>query len=283
MGQPDRTGPLRREKRPAVPPNRTGPFRPANRPAPVVSYLVSERDTAATVARTLDGDGQIFAVRGLLDPSAAAALARLWPRHGHQENREVTPPLVVYVAKLGSHCLAADARMTSLIESIKKGPVMTMTLKCDTEFPKALKNIMESMGLKGEAVYKGFPVMDDGQEYWWVQLHLYKDEEDDPKKMEHWMFTNPELHTSFFDSARCVAWAAINELGERLKYRLHNTQKDLKEEKEETANLNTTVGRLRSDMVDLSLKLRVYEELNKAKDSQIATLRKRMLLYSGSS
>ncbi|KAK1651132.1 hypothetical protein QYE76_068937 [Lolium multiflorum] len=151
--------------------------------------------------------------------------------------------------------MAAARKMTSLIESIKKGPVMTTTLKCDTEFPKALKNIMESMGLKGEAVYKGFPVMDDGQEYWWVQLHLYKDEEDDPKKMEHWMFTNPELHTSFFDSARCVAWAAINELGERLKYRLHNTQKDLKEEKEETANLNTTVGRLRSDMVDLSLKL----------------------------
>ncbi|KAK1650989.1 hypothetical protein QYE76_068794 [Lolium multiflorum] len=173
--------------------------------------------------------------------------------------------------------------MTCLIESIKKEPVMTMTLKCDTEFPKALKNIMESMGLKGEAVYKGFPVMDDGQEYWWVQLHLYKDEEDDPKKMEHWMFTNPELHTSFFDSARCVAWAAINELGERLKYRLHNTQKDLKEEKEETANLNTTVGRLRSDMVELSLKLGMYEELNKAKDSQIATLGKRMLMYSGSS
>jgi hypothetical protein len=70
MGQPDRTGPLRREKRPAVPPNRTGPFRPANRPAPVVSYLVSERDTAATVARTLDGDGRIFAVRGLLDVRA---------------------------------------------------------------------------------------------------------------------------------------------------------------------------------------------------------------------
>ncbi|KAK1678208.1 hypothetical protein QYE76_039056 [Lolium multiflorum] len=130
--------------------------------------------------------------------------------------------------------------MTSLIESLKKGPVMTMTLKCDTEFPKALKNIMESMGLKGEAVYKGFPVMDDGQEYWWVQLHLYKDEEDDHEKMEHWMFTNPELHTSFFDSARCVAWAAINELGERLKYRLHNTQKDLKEEKEKTADTSPT-------------------------------------------
>ena len=172
--------------------------------------------------------------------------------------------------------------MTSLIESIKKGPVMTMTLKCDTEFPKALKNIMESMGLKGEAVYKGFPVKDEGQEYWWVQLHLYKNEEDNHKEMGLWMFTNPELHTSFFDSARCAAWEAIKELGERLKYRMHNTQEDLKEEKEEATILKTTISQLQSDMVDLSLKLGVYEELNKAKDGQIATLRKRMLQNSGS-
>jgi hypothetical protein len=46
-----------------------------------------------------------------------------------------------------------------------------MTLKCETEFPKALKNLMLSMGMQGEAVYKGFPVIDEGQEYWWVQLH----------------------------------------------------------------------------------------------------------------
>ena len=169
-----------------------------------------------------------------------------------------------------------------LIESIKKGPVMTMTLKCDTEFPKALKNIMESMGLKGEAVYKGFPVKDEGQEYWWVQLHLYKNEEDNHKEKGLWMFTNPELHMSFFDSARCAAWEAIKELGERLKYRMHNTQEDLKEEKEEATILKTTISQLQSDMVDLSLKLGVYEELNKAKDGQIATLRKRMLQNSGS-
>ena len=80
--------------------------------------------------------------------------------------------------------------MANLNESIKKGPVMTMTLKCDTEFPKALKNIMESMGLKGEAVYKGFPAMVEGQEYWWVQLHLYKNEADNHKKSGLWVFTN---------------------------------------------------------------------------------------------
>jgi hypothetical protein len=49
-----------------------------------------------------------------------------------------------------------------------KRPVMIMTLKSETEFPKALKNLMLSMGMQGEAVYKGFPVTDEGEEYWWV-------------------------------------------------------------------------------------------------------------------
>ena len=47
------------------------------------------------------------------------------------------------------------------------------------------------------------------------------------------MFTNTVVHPSFFDSARCAAWNAIEELGERLKWRLHNTQKNLKEANEE--------------------------------------------------
>jgi hypothetical protein len=89
---------------------------------------------------------------------------------------------------------------------------MTMTLKCETEFPKALKNIMLSMGMQGEAIYKGFPVIDEGQEYWWVQLHLYKNKEDDHKKMGLWMFTNSEMYSSFFDSARCATWEAIKNL-----------------------------------------------------------------------
>jgi hypothetical protein len=73
--------------------------------------------------------------------------------------------------------------MPNLIESLKKGPEMIMTLKCETKFPKALKNLMLTMGMQGEAVYKGFPVIDEGEEYWWVQLLLYKNKEDDHKKM----------------------------------------------------------------------------------------------------
>jgi hypothetical protein len=172
--------------------------------------------------------------------------------------------------------------MTSLHESIKKGLVMTMTLKCETEFPKALKNLMLSMGMQGEAVYKGFPVIDEGQEYWWVQLHLYKNKEDDHKKMGLWMFTNSEMHTSFLDSTRCVAWEAIKELGERLKWRLHNTQKDLKEEKEDTTTLKETISQLQSDMEQLVSKLSVQGDLIKTKDDQIADLKKLLDQNNGS-
>jgi hypothetical protein len=108
--------------------------------------------------------------------------------------------------------------------STTKRPVMIMTLKCETEFPKALKNLMFSMGMQEAAVYKGFSMIEEGEEYWWVQLHLYKNKEDDHKKMGLWMFTNSEMYPSFLDSARCATWSAIKELGERLKWRLHNTQ-----------------------------------------------------------
>jgi hypothetical protein len=164
--------------------------------------------------------------------------------------------------------------MTNLHESIMKGPVMTMTLKCETEFPKALKNLMLSMGMQGEAIYKGFPVIDEGQEYWWVQLHLYKNKEDDHKKMGLWMFTNSEMHTSYLDSARCAAWSAIKELGERLKWRLHNTQKDLEEEKEDTTALKETISQLQSDMEQLVSELSVQGDPIKTKDEQIANLKK---------
>ena len=99
--------------------------------------------------------------------------------------------------------------MTSLIESLKKGPVMTMTLECETEFPRALKDNMKSLGFEWEAIYKGFPFMDEGQKYWWVQVHLYMSKEADHKIEGDCMFTNLILHTSFFDSARNAALKAI--------------------------------------------------------------------------
>jgi TRAP-type C4-dicarboxylate transport system substrate-binding protein len=172
--------------------------------------------------------------------------------------------------------------MTSIHEAVKKGPVMTMTQKCETEFPKAFKNLMLSMGMQGEAVYKGFPVIDEGQEYWWVQLHLYKDKEDDHKMMGLWMFTNSKMYTSFLDSARCAAWSAIKELGERLKWTLHNTQKDLKEEKEDATTLKETISQLQNDLEQLVSELSVQRDLIKTKDDQISDLKKQLDQNNGS-
>jgi hypothetical protein len=97
-----------------------------------------------------------------------------------------------------------------------------------------------------------------------------------------WMFTNSEMYTSFFDSARCAAWEAIKELGERLKSRLYNTQKDLKEEKEDTTELKETISRLQSDMVELAFKLSIQDDLNITKDDQIAALKKQIAQNNGS-
>jgi septal ring factor EnvC (AmiA/AmiB activator) len=108
------------------------------------------------------------------------------------------------------------------------------------------------------------------------KLHLYKDKEDDHKKMGLWMFTNSEMYPSFLDSARCAAWSAIKELGERLKWRLHNTQQDFKEEKEDTTTLKETISQLQGDMEKLESELSNQGDLIKIKDEQIANLRKQL-------
>jgi hypothetical protein len=87
-----------------------------------------------------------------------------------------------------------------------------------------------------------------------------------------WMFTNSEMYPSFLDSVRCAAWSAIKELGERLKWRLHNTQQDLKEEKEDTTTLKETINQLQGDKGKLLSELSVQGDLIKTKDEQITNL-----------
>ena len=162
--------------------------------------------------------------------------------------------------------------MNSINEAVRKGPLMTMTLECETEFPKSLKNLMVTMGIHGAAVYKGFPVMDEGEEYLWVQLHLYKNKEDNHKESGFCMVTNSEMHTTFFDSARNAAWNAIKELGDRLKCRMLNTQNDLREEKKHTQELETTNQQLRGDIIDLIWESCEQDRQMATKDALIAIL-----------
>jgi septal ring factor EnvC (AmiA/AmiB activator) len=109
-----------------------------------------------------------------------------------------------------------------------------------------------------------------------LDVHPYKDKEDDHKKMGLWMFTNSEMHTSFLDSARCAVWSAIKELGERLKWRLHNTQKDLKEEEEDTTAWKETISQLQSYMEQLVSELSVQGDLIIIKEEQIANMKKQL-------
>jgi hypothetical protein len=113
-------------------------------------------------------------------------------------------------------------------------------------------------------------------------LHLYKNKEDDHKKMGPWMFTNSEMYPSFLDSTRCAVWSAIKELGERLKWRLHNTQEDLKEEKEDTTTLKETINQLQGDKENLVSELSVQGDLIKTKDEQIINLLKQLDQKNGS-
>jgi hypothetical protein len=72
------------------------------------------------------------------------------------------------------------------------------------------------------------------------------------------------------------------ELGERLKWRLHNTHKDLQEEKEDTTALKETLNQLQSDMEQLVSELSVQGDLIKTKDEQIANLKKHLDQNNGS-
>ena len=73
-----------------------------------------------------------------------------------------------------------------------------------------------------------------------------------------------------------LCWRTNEELGERLKWRLHNTQQDLKEEKEDTTTLKETINQLQGDMEKLVSELSVQGDLIKTKDEQIANLLKQL-------
>jgi hypothetical protein len=78
------------------------------------------------------------------------------------------------------------------------------------------------------------------------------------------------------DTPYIFPWLNIKELGERLKWRLHNTQQDLKEEKEDTTALKATISQLQGDKEKLVSELSVQGDLIKTKDEQIINLLKQL-------
>ena len=67
----------------------------------------------------------------------------------------------------------SQLQMTTLYESFLKGPETIMTLTSDHDYPKILKDMMKHIHLEGDAVYKGYPFMENGVELWYVEVHLH--------------------------------------------------------------------------------------------------------------
>ncbi len=86
------------------------------------------------------------------------------------------------------------------------------------------------------------------------------------------MVTNSMMHTTFFDSPRDAAWKAIKELGERLKWRMLNTQNDLREEKKHTQELESTNQHLREDIIELAIESCDQDRQIASRDALLANL-----------
>ena len=74
-------------------------------------------------------------------------------------------------------------QMTTLCESFLKGPETIMTLTSDQDYPKILKDMMKHIDLEGDAVYKGYPFMENGVELWYMEVHLHRVKGVFPKTM----------------------------------------------------------------------------------------------------
>jgi hypothetical protein len=119
--------------------------------------------------------------------------------------------------------------MTTLYESFLKGPETIMTLTSDHDYPKILKDMMKHIHLEGDAVYKGYPFMENGVELWYVEVHLHCVKGVCPKTMGPYFFISRVPRTTFFDSVREAAMEAICQIGEILEAKLRHTQEYLRE------------------------------------------------------
>lgn len=119
--------------------------------------------------------------------------------------------------------------MATLYESFHKGPEMIMTLTSDHDFPKILKDMMGHIHLEGDAVYKGYPFIENGVELWYVEVHLFREKGVCPKTTGQYFFISRVPRTTFFDSVREAAMEAIRQIGEILEARLRHAQEYLRE------------------------------------------------------
>ncbi|KAE8811950.1 hypothetical protein D1007_11176 [Hordeum vulgare] len=140
--------------------------------------------------------------------------------------------------------------MTTFHESFLKGPETIMTLTSDHDYPKILKDMMKHIHLEGDAVYKGYPFMENGVELWYVEVHLHHVKGVCPKTMGQYFFISRVPRATFFDAVREAAMEAIRQIGEILEARLRHTQEYLSEVRAEMMEMKLMTTMMKQKMDD---------------------------------
>src|SRR3989337_3681218 len=141
-------------------------------------------------------------------------------------------------------------QMTTLYESFLKGPKMIMTLTSDHVYPKILKDMMKHIHLEGDAVYKGYPFIENGVELWYVEVHLHRVKGVCPRTMGQYFYISRVPGATFFDSVREAAMEAIRQIGDILEARLRHTQEYLREVHAEMMEMKLMSTMMKQKMED---------------------------------
>ncbi|KAE8803615.1 hypothetical protein D1007_20456 [Hordeum vulgare] len=151
------------------------------------------------------------------------------------------------------------SHMTTLYESFLKGPKTIMTLTSDHDYPKILKDMMKHIHLEGDAVYKGYPFMENGVELWYVEVHLHHVKGVCPKTMGQYFYISRVPRATFFDAVREAAMEAIRQIGEILEARLRHTQEYLSEVRAEMMEMKLMTTMMKQKMDDFKEHLGKFE------------------------
>ncbi|KAE8766244.1 hypothetical protein D1007_62686 [Hordeum vulgare] len=141
-------------------------------------------------------------------------------------------------------------QMTTLYESFLKGPETIMTLTSDHDYPKILKDMMKHIHLEGDAVYKGYPFMENGVELWYMEVHLHHVKGVCPKTMGQYFFISRVPRATFFDVVREAAMEDIRQIAEILEARLRHTQEYLSEVRVEMMEMKLMATMMKQKMDD---------------------------------
>ncbi|KAE8790920.1 hypothetical protein D1007_34734 [Hordeum vulgare] len=141
-------------------------------------------------------------------------------------------------------------KMTTFYESFLKGPETIMTLTSDHDYPKILKDMMKHIHLEGDAVYKGYPFMENGVELWHVEVHLHRVKGVCPKTMGQYFLISRVPRATFFDAVHEAAMEAIHQIGEILEARLLHTQEYLSEVRVEMMEMKLMATMMKQKMDD---------------------------------